>query len=159
MKFFNLKKPKKTFLIKSSIKKNIFFSSNIENYFFTNSTHRVLRKLTQISQTKGLKRKLDLTFGKIFSLFFSFLKFNDVIFTDLKKQLELQKHNFIANKNLFFLNVFFKNLFTLLKPTFTLSLSKKKNLKKNKKKGVKQQKYSSKLLYIFPEKRENVALK
>ena len=142
MKFFNLKKPKKTFLIKSSIKKNIFFSSNIENYFFTNSTHRVLRKLTQISQTKGLKRKLDLTFGKIFSLFFSFLKFNDVIFTDLKKQLELQKHNFIANKNLFFLNVFFKNLFTLLKPTFTLSLSKKKNLKKNKKKGVKQQKYS-----------------
>jgi hypothetical protein len=108
-------------------------------------------------QTRGSKRKLDLIFGKVFKLFFNFLGSNDIIFTDLQKQIEIQKHNFGANNNLFFLNIFFRNLFILLKPLFTLGLDKKRT--KGKKKDLSAELYTSKVLYIFPENRENVVLK
>jgi len=127
------------------------------NDFFNNHSHAVLKKWTQTVQTRGAKRKLDLIFGNVFKLFFGFLRSNDIIFTDLRQQLEVQKHNFGANSNLFFLNIFFKNLFLLLRPMFVLGLDKIKT--KGKKKDPKAEIYTSKVLYIFPENRDNIVLK
>jgi len=104
-----------------------------------------------------MKRKVSLILGNVFRLFFGFLKSNDLVFIELQKHLEIQKYNFGSNRNLFLLNVFFKNLFILLRPLFTLALDKK-NMK-GKKKNSETELYTSKTLYIFPESRENVVLK
>jgi len=130
----------------------------IKNYYLSGLSHVYIQKFININLKKDLKKKIKIIFSKIFSIFFNFLKNTDIISHDLQNLLEIQSHNFLINKNLYFLNVFFKNIFFLLKPTFIIKFLKNKN-KKIKKNDIRYRKYTSKIEYVFLEKRENIAFK
>jgi hypothetical protein len=161
MKFFFLKKTKKIKLNKwekNKILTNRICFSNISSYALAGS-HRVIKKFLSINQKKGLKKKLAILFSKVFLTIFKFFKNNNFTFlNDLQNLIELQQHNFILNKNLYFLNIIFKNLLKMIQPTFHISFLNKKN-KKNKKKDVGYKKFKAKIAYVFPEQRENIALR
>lgn len=88
----------------------------------------------------------------VFNIFFNFIKSYNIFDTDLDDLIEIRSYNFVADRNLFFINFFFKNILELLNPTFNLKLSKiPENLKKET-----DGKFKDSLIYLFPEKRVGI---
>lgn len=165
MKFFFLKRTRTIFFVtnnfllkNNSSYNNALNSGIIKNYYLSGLSHSYIQKFIKINLKKGLKKKVKIIFSKIFSIFFNFFKNTDIITHDLQNLLEMQSHNFLINKNLYFLNIFLKSIYFLLKPTFIIKFLKNKN-KKIKKNDIRYKKYISKIEYVFPEKRENIAFK
>ena len=154
MKFFSKIKFKK---IKWRNKKYLFnyitrVNEKKRDFFFRNKTHYLFFKFVKAIVKKGLTKKITLVLLNIFNIFFKFIKSYDIFDTDLDDLIEIRSYNFIADRNLFFINFFFKNIMELLNPTFNLKFSK---VPENLKKEI-TSKFRDNLVYLFPEKRFNI---
>lgn len=126
-----------------------------KNLLLSDKNHIHVATLITTLMKKGSKKKLTLMFASIFKTLFTFIQSHELFTNDLRNYLEIYKHNFVANKNLFLINFFIKDIFALLNPAFNvkLKLVNKKKRKKTKKK------YTSTISYVFPEKRNGVVFK
>jgi len=126
-----------------------------KNSLLSDKNHTHTATLISTLMRKGGKKKLTLMFASIFKTLFTFIQSHELFTNDLKNYLEIYRHNFVANKNLFLINFFIKDIFALLNPAFNvkLKLVNKKKRKKTKKK------YTSTINYVFPEKRKGVVFK
>ena len=154
MKFFSKTKCKK---IKWRGKKYLFnyltnTSVKKRDFFFRNKTHFLFFKFVKAIAKKGDNKKIMLLLLNVFNIFFNFIKSYNIFDTDLDDLIEIRSYNFVADRNLFFINFFFKNILELLNPTFNLKLSKiPENLKKET-----DGKFKDSLIYLFPEKRVGI---
>ena len=162
MKFFILKQLsiKKKYINTKNIQFLYYYSIILKknsNNFISNLNHNIINLFLKINLKKGLKKKIKIIFSKLFSLFINFFKFNDFYQNDFNNQIEIQIYNYTLNRNLYLINMFLKNLVTLLSPLFIIYFNK--NKKKIKKNNKHYKKYTYNFKYIPITKRLNIVLK
>ena len=153
MKFF-LKFKFKKIKINYRKKNNIYdYTSNIslknKNYFFRNKTHFALFKFVKYIIKSGVSKKIIILILKIFNVFLKFLKSYSLFENELNDQIEIRSYNFIADRNLYFINFFFKDMLDLLNPAFNLKMTKKDKAYRLETGSF----YKDEISYVFPEKR------
>lgn len=126
-----------------------------DKYWYLNKHNfKLFNKFTNILMLSGGKKKIKLVFSKIFFYFYYLVDLKNPLFNDFENILEMYKHNYNANSNLYFFNSFFRTVTDFLLPSYTLKFTKL-----GKKDKTKLKKYSVTVDYIYQKDRLNLSFK